>query len=264
MRALIAIFFALTLCGQEDLTSNREQVRVAFQKMQDRAKHKDDYLFQRRVQKREIEADGKIKSQTILTLRRDPWDDQLVTRVIAKEDKPLPPGEVARQEEKLRKLVIDMRKSPPKLRVEEETWMTEMPDALDFRKAGKELRHGRLVEIFDFTPHPGYKAKQSRARAFEKTRGKVWVDQQDKEISKMQVEVFDTINIGFGVLGKVEKGTHFEMERKKWDVGIWFEEWQKVRFEIRLMMVKSLRQEIETRWTNFSLRPPVKAIPGGI
>lgn len=263
MRALIWICFVVCLRGQDDAVLSRERVRTSLKQMQDRAKQKEDYLFQRRITKRELTPEGTVKSQTVTTTRRDPWEDQVVTRVILRDDKPLPADELAKQEERLRKSVIEMRKTPMKPRFEEESWMDEMPDALVFRRAGTEERHGRPAEVYTFSPNPAYKAKTIRAKAFEKIRGKVWVDQAEGEMTKLDVEVVDTISVGFGLLGKLEKGTHFEMERKKWDVGVWFEEWQRIRYDLRILMVKTLRQEIETQWSNLIQRPPVKAVRNG-
>ena len=263
MRALIFIIATFNLVGQEDLNANRDYVRSALKKMQIRAKLKDEYLYTQRQDKRDLLADGSVKSQTSVTMRRDPWEEQLVTRVISKEGKDLSAEEQAKQEERLRKQVIELRRQPPQPRIEVQTWMNELPEALDFRKAGTEPRNGRMVEVFDFQPRPGYQAKQARARAFEKVKGRVWVDREEVEVARMEVIVVDTINIGFGVIGKLEKGTQFEVERKKWEIGIWHEEWQKVRFDVRLMLVKSLRQEIETRWLQLSLRPPTKMIRSG-
>ena len=187
-----------------------------------------------------------------------------MNRIIARDDKPLSPDEVARQEEKLRHLVEDTRRNPPKIKEDENSWMDELPDALDFRKIGVELRNNRPADVFEYKPHPGYKAKQMRARAFEKISGQVWIDQQDGEMAKLDLYVFDTINIGFGMLGRVEKGTIFEIERKKWEVGVWFEEWQRVRFEVRIMMVKTIRQELENRWSNVSLHSGAKPSRPGL
>jgi len=231
--------------------------------MQDRAKAKEDYLFERRQSKRELSADGRVKSETVLTLRRDPWDEQVVTRLILRDGKPIPVDELAKQEERLRKSVIEMRKTPMKPRFEEETWMDEMPDALEFRRAGVVERHGRVAEVYTFLPKPGYKARSLRAKAFANIRGKVWVDQADGEMTKLDVEVVEAISVGFGLLGKLDKGTHFEMERKKWDIGVWFEEWQRIRYDLRVLLVKSLRQEIETKWSNLVLRPNLKAASTG-
>lgn len=263
MRALILICFSLCLSGQEDLVVSREKVRASLKQMQAKAKQKENYLFQRRLTKRELTAEGNVKSETVSVLRRDPWEEQVVTRLIEKDGKALTAEEITKQEEKLRRSVIEMRKTTMKARFEEETWMDEMPDALEFRRAGVEDRHGRPADVFSFTPQKGYKAKTMRAKAFEKIRGRVWVDRQDGEMTLLDVEVFDTISVGFGLLGKLEKGTHFEMERKKWEIGVWFEVWQRIRYDLRVMMVKSLRQEIETHWSNLSQRPPVKMIRSG-
>lgn len=264
MRLLICISLVLCLEGQDNPLADRELVRSALAKMQARSKQRDVFLFHRRYEKRELSSDGQLKSQSVLSIRRDPWDEQTVNRIVARDDKPLPPAEVARQEEKLRHIVEENRKNPPKPKEDENSWMEELPDALDFHKTGVELRHNRPADLFEFKPHPGYKAKQMRARAFEKISGKVWIDQQDGEMTKLDVYVFDTINIGFGMLGRVEKGTIFEIERKKWEVGVWFEEWQRVRFELRIMMVKTIRQELENRWSNVRLHSVAKPSPPGL
>ncbi len=263
MRILILICCVFCLSAQDGNIVSRERVRASLKKMQSKAKDKENYLFQKRVVKRELGADGHVKSESVSIQRRDPWEEQVVTRVIEKDGKVLTAEEITKQEEKLRRSVIEMRKTPMKPRFEEEGWMDEMPDALEFRKIGVEDRHGRPADVLSFSPQKGYKAKTMRAKAFEKVRGKVWVDQQDGEMTFLDIEIFDTISVGFGLLGKLEKGTHFEMERKKWDIGVWFEVWQRIRYDLRVLMVKSLRQEIETHWSNLSPRPPVKMIRSG-
>lgn len=255
MRILISLTIAVCLWGQDDPAANRERIRSSLAKLRDRDAFKKDLLFERRMDRKELAPDGQVKSQKIIVTRRDPWDELVVTRVILRDGKPLTDEENRTQDEKLRKGIEDLRKNPPKAKDDQEPWIDELPDAIEFQKVGTELRNGRNTDIYEFGPRPGYKAKQMRARAFEKIRGKVWVDRQDGEMAKMDVVVFDTINVGFGMLGRIEKGTHFEMERKKWPVGVWFEEWQRIRFDIHVMLVKSMHQEIETRWSSLSFKP---------
>jgi len=256
MRSVIFLFCSITLAAEPVEEIPKERVRVSLERMMARAEQEKDLLHQRRQHKRDFDADGKMKSETVVTLRRDPWEEQIVTRTIAKNDQPLSAEEAAKQEERLRKQVEVMRKNPPKPRSESEaSWMRELPEALKFRKVGTELRNGRQTDVLEFEPHPDYKAKQFRAKVFERIRGKVWLDQADGELAKLDVLVFDSISMGFGILGRLDKGTHFELERKKWDIGVWFEEWQRVRFDVRILLIKSVRQEIETRWSNLSFRP---------
>ncbi len=233
-------------------------MRQALNKIRGRDNAKKNLLYERRFEKRELDPDGQIKSQSVVVTRRDPWEELVVTRVVSRDEKPLSADDAQKQEEKLRKSVEEQRRNPSKSKDDTDSWMDELPDAMEFHKLGIEQINGRSTDMFDFGPRPGYKAKQMRTRAVEKITGKVWIDREDGELTKVDLTVFDTINVGFGMLGRVEKGTHFEMERKKWAAGIWFESWQRIRFEVKVMIVKSLRQELENRWTNVTLRPVVK------
>ncbi len=264
MRVLIWFLVVFSLWAQDDPAVDRERVRQSLAKMRSRDKTKSDLLYERHFEKRELSVEGQVKSQSVVVTRRDPWEERIVTRVILRDGKPLSAEDTQKQEEKLRKHVEELRRNPPKPKPDEDSWMDELPDALEFHKLGTEQRNGRTADLYDFAPRVGYKAKQMRAKAFEKITGKVWIDQADGEMTKLDVTVFDTITIGLGMLGKVEKGTHFELERKKWPVGIWFEEWNRVRFEVKVMMVKSLRQEMENRWSNVTVRPAGKLTAKGI
>ncbi len=232
-----------------------DRIQASLERMMQRNKEKDLLLYTRRQHKRELTADGKVEKQSVVTVRRDPWEEQAVNRVIAKDDKPLPADEQAKQEERLRKQVDTARRTPPPTKVEEYSFLREVPSALVFRRGATEMHNGRPCEVISFEPRPGYKAKQTRAKLFEKIRGSICFDQADGEVAKINALVFDDVSLGFGILGKIDKGTHFEMERKKWDIGVWFEEWQRVRFDVRIMMVKNIRQEIETRWSNLNFHP---------
>ncbi|MFO0340726.1 MAG: hypothetical protein ACK52Z_18485 [Acidobacteriota bacterium] len=256
MRFAVCLFSVLSLTADPPTdVVPADRIQASLERMMQRNKDKDLLLYTRRQQKRELTADGKVEKQTILTLRRDPWDELVVTRVIAKDDKPLPADQQAKQEERLRKQIETIRRTPPQSKLEEYSFLREVPSALLFRRNGSEIHNGRPCDIITFEPRPGYKAKQTRAKLFEKIRGQICFDQTDGEVAKINALVFDNVNLGFGLLGKIDKGTQFEMDRKKWDIGVWFEQWQRIRFDVRIMMVKNIRQEIETNWSNLNFHP---------
>lgn len=61
---------------------------------------------------------------------------------------------------------------------------------------------------------------------------------------KADVEVFDTVNIGFGVLGRIEKGTRFSLHRTMVSPHTWFTESETTKFAARVMLVKTVNMEI--------------------
>jgi hypothetical protein len=67
----------------------------------------------------------------------------------------------------------------------------------------------------------------------------------------VDAEVFETVNIGWGVLGRVNKGTRFHIDRRKLDDGTWLPQTQTVRFAARVPLFKTIAQEETTRYSEF-------------
>jgi len=99
----------------------------------------------------------------------------------------------------------------------------------------------------DLQPRPGYKAKSSRARLFEKVRGRIWLDKAEREIRRAEGVAFDTVSIGWGLVAKIEKGTRFELERTRIGEGLWAMTRQAMKFDARVMLVKNMSSEMTTR-----------------
>ena len=123
-----------------------------------------------------------------------------------------------------------------------------MPDALNFKLLGEEQLNGRTVAIYEATPNSNYKPKDMQARVFEKMRGKLWIDKIESQLAKADVEVFETVNIGFGMLGRIEKGTRFFMSRVKVAPDTWLTAEQLMKVAARIMLVKSMYRETAMQW----------------
>jgi hypothetical protein len=66
---------------------------------------------------------------------------------------------------------------------------------------------------------------------------------------RAEVEVFDTVNTGFGVLGRIEKGTRFFLSRVKASPDTWLTAEQTMKIAARIMLVKPLYRESTMQWT---------------
>lgn len=265
MFRILLLTVSAVLAAQElpkdDMEVMRSKIRSALVKLRESDRKMDGFLFHRHVEKMELAADGAVKSKAITQFRRDPWEELTVTRVIAKDGQPLSSEEAQRQEERLQRGIEERRKriaaarNKPREDDEEDKWLKEMPDAMVFQALGKEKRDGVEMEVYKFTPRPGYQAKSARAKAFKSVEGKVWLEPREGEFSRIEATIVDNITFGLGVFGKLEKGTHFEMDRRKFECGHWFMEKQHIRFAARILMVKSMRQEMVTRFSNFAPHP---------
>lgn len=224
----------------------------------------DKLFFTRRREKRQLESDGAIKSKEIITVRREPYEDMVIMRTIARDDQPLSREEIAQQEENIRRSVAAHRerlakegppKPAPKKEEDHMALIREFPDAMNFQFTGPETFRGRAGLAYTFTPRPGYSPKSMKSRMFEKMKGRCILDKASGELVFVEAEMFDNVNLAFGLAAKVTKGTRFRLIRTEAAPGIWVEEDMHARFSARFMLFKNLRQEVDTRYTEFRPRP---------
>jgi hypothetical protein len=241
------------LAAGADGEAERERVKAGLKRLLESERLSAEYLYERRTLRKEYDGAGKIKTESDVTTRRDPWEELIVTRVIAKDGKPLGAREAAEQEEKLRKSVEERRRKKKDER-RDDGFLEELPAAMNFEIVGRETRGGRVLDVLACSPRPGYAPKNTRAKAFTKLRGKLWLDRESNEFAKIEAEIFEDVSMGFGALARIEKGTQFELERYPFGEH-WFATWQRVRLEAKVLMMRSMRREFESRFQNYA-KPP--------
>lgn len=261
LRFFTLLLILVPVLRANTLEDNRKIMRNALENMKRGEKQLEDYLFRNRIDRKEFDSSGKQTSHTSLHLLREELEGFIVTRAIEKDGKPIPEAERKANEDKIRKRIAelksmpaDKRKAEKKKDDDEDQWITEFPEALDFKLVGEESREGRTLLVMDCYPRPGYQPKNMQARVFEKMKGRVWVDKTDQELAKAEAEVFDTVNIGFGVLGRVEKGTRFSLSRKPIAEKLWAADSQGFKFNARVMMFKHMNQEIRIQSSDYKKR----------
>jgi hypothetical protein len=212
--------------------------------------------------KREFDSDAKLKKQTSLKSRHERRGEFRFVRLIERDGKAVSTDEERRAEEAFRKQVHDVEaKGPAEVEAyeserrrksrQELAWVAEMPEALDCQFSGREARGGRPTLALRCVPRVGYRPSNMRARLFEKIRARLWLDEQSSEMVEAEGEAFDTIRIGWGILGHIEKGTRFVLKRRPVD-GVWVNEGQTIRFAARFLLVKAIAQELTRRWSHFT------------
>jgi hypothetical protein len=262
-----------SLAWGESLEETRARMRVAFEKLQQSEKRLDSYGHTRVNGRKEFHADGRLKSQSDWTVIREWRDGVWVNRTVARDGKPVAEEERLRDEEAARRRVEELRAMTPdereRIQLEERkkkqaelAWVREFPEALNYRLVGEETLAGRAALVLEASPRPGYQPKNMRGRIFEKICGKVWLDKEEGELVKTDAETFDAVTVALGLLGKVDKGTRFRMERRRLAPGLWAPELQVIRFGARLLLVKSFHNEITTRYADWRPGPDLGALAG--
>jgi hypothetical protein len=242
---LLTACCALSLAAADD---PKEIVRRALQ----RNAHNDEiarqYTYLQRDDVRTLDGAGKLKHRDLQTYDVTLLEGSPYKRLVARDDKPLPPQEEKKQQELLKKSIEQRRKETPEQRRQriadwdrnrskERENLKEVPDAFDFRLAGEEQLDGFPVWVIEGTPRPGFKPKSRDAGYFPKVKGRIWVTKSDYTPVKIAVETLDTISIG-AFLVRLAKGGHIDVEFTRVNAEVWLPKQVNILASARLFLVK--------------------------
>jgi hypothetical protein len=182
-------------------------------------------------------------------------------RMVAKDDRPLPLKEQQKEEEKLRRSILERRKETPEQkerRIAEWTRrqekhrepIREFPEAFDFKLNGEEALNGGVAYVIDATPKAGYKPKSQATAFFPKVKLRLWIDKRDYQWVRFDLETLDTISVG-GVLLRMAKGSHLTVENARINQEVWLPKRAVVRGSVRIALVKMLRGEITFTFSEY-------------
>ncbi len=111
-------------------------------------------------------------------------------RLVARDDRPLPPGEEKKEQEKLARGIEERREETGARRAERlaeyarrrdwqrEAWR-ELPEAFDFRLAAEEVWAGIGLYVIEAIPRRGYQPRSRTGKVLANLKGKLWVAKQD-------------------------------------------------------------------------------------
>jgi hypothetical protein len=91
-----------------------------------------------------------------------------------------------------------------------------------FAAAGKEVLNGRAALIIDFKPASGDLPVHSiKDRFINKAAGRVWIDEMDFALVKVDLHLTEPVNVIGGLVGAVRQ-CNYQFERERTPEGLWF------------------------------------------
>jgi len=223
------------------------------------------YTFLQRVELRRLDSQGRVKLSEVQTYDVSLQQGTPYRQLVQRDDRPLAATEEKKEQENLAKSIADRRQeSAPERAIrlsayerrpdwQREAWHA-LPEAFDFHLAGESRLDGHNLSIIEAMPRQGYKPPSATARMFRSLKGRLWVDQQDRQIVKAEVEVMDTISMGL-FLVRVAKGSHATLELTPAQEGVWLPDRLQVFASVRLGLVQVLHIEQTVRYSRYGSVP---------
>ena len=220
-----------------------------------------NYTYTERVEERKLDGDWAVKGVESKTYDVTFVYGEEYRRLIARDGKPLPSKEAAKEQEKLDKAVEkraeesdkEREKRLAKQRKEDEDvrkMRAEVVKAFDFTLEGEEERDGVKCWRIRAEPKAGYEPEFSRAKFLPKMRGRIWIAQQDYGWVRAEAETIDNASFGLFLL-KLKEGATMEFEQRLINGEVWMMDMFRVRFDAKVALVKGLKREVEMAWGDY-------------
>lgn len=254
VRLLACVGFLLAAAGSVRAEeSARDIVQRAIDADRRNSKLAENYTFLDREDQRDLDSQGRTKRRTIQTYDITLTEGSPYRRLVARNDKPLPPDEERKEQNKLDKSIAQRRAETSsqrakrledwrKQRQREREFELELLDAFDFRLAPEETIAGRRAFVIDGTPRPGYRPRIRAARFLPKLKGRLWIDAQDYGWVKIEAEVTDTISF-YGIAARLNAGSRLSLEQARINDEVWLPQHIRVKAQARVFLVKKINSE---------------------
>jgi hypothetical protein len=235
--------------------------RVVAEKDMENDKRLRDYTYIERDEDHKLDGKGQVKSSEAKTYEVMEIYGEQVQRLIEKADKALDAKGAAKEEERIQK-IIDRRKNESedarrkreekeeKDREEGRKFVLEVADAYNFKLVGTELVGGREAWVIDGEPRPGYEPHMKEAKFLPKFHGRVWIDKNDLQLSKLDVECLDTVSWGL-FLARFHKGSRFLLEQTRVNDEVWLPRQLTIKIDVRLALLKNFNVDVEQTFRDY-------------
>jgi hypothetical protein len=219
----------------------------------------EKYACRKSVEELEPAKDGSFRSKSVKEYEVFYLGGREVERLVAEDGKPLPPGkqqdETRRVEKKVKEFQRDQEKREAR-QARGEAKKEDEPGTSVFLRVSKftnprrvEFR-GQRVVAFDFEPLPDYHPKTRLEKVLQGLAGTAWVDDQAKEIVKLEAHFARSLKFGGGLLASVHEGSAFVFEQTLVNKEVWLPSFAEIHMSGRVL-IKGIKVDQIVRYSEY-------------
>lgn len=185
-------------------------------------------------------------------------DDGALRRLLAIDGKPLTAAQTQSEEHRIEDIIAhpDAFRKLNKSHSDDEVQATKLldlaPKAFLITPDGEQNGCTR----FAFHPNPAFKPSTYEERIIHVLVGTVSIKEPEDRLCRIEGTISQPVEFGFGLLGKIDSGGRFDLQRVPVDAMNWKSSHISVHVEGRILMLKSITRDQETTRTQIQLAPP--------
>jgi hypothetical protein len=230
-------------------------------------KIRENYAGRRATEETEFDATGKVTKVEREEFTFFFLNGEEISTQVAKDGKPLPEAELAKENEKTKKRIEEIQKQQAKKDAKEEKAREQGKDkeekdsddpdidvflrACQFVNPRHERFRGQDVLVFDFEGNPEYKAKKLVEKIVQQLAGVIWVDEKQHEVARLEAYFVKDFRFAGGLVANLQKGTSFIFEQAFINNEVWLPTYNEAHVGVRVLLLKGFKVNEITRYFDY-------------
>ncbi len=161
-------------------------------------------------------------------------------RLLERDGKPVADAEVERFGQRRRR---DRAQSSPAIE--------DTAAVLDFAIDRRVIVNNRPTILVTFTPKRDANPRTREGRLARAFIGKVWVDEAEQEVMRVEATAIDTITYGYGLLARLNEGTVVTLLRERVEEDVWLPTSIRFQGQGRALLLRKLNVDFGIDWFDY-------------
>ena len=221
----------------------------AHQKQLDKAR--ENYTFREVQTTRELDSSGKTKKTETEEHEVFFVNGHQIEKLVRKDGKDLTPDQARKEQDRVNKEVLKISKPGYTNPDKDEITVARLLQIVRFVRPRRVLLNGRDTIAFDFAGDEHAKTHGRDEEALKKVSGTIWIDEADREVSRMSATLDENYHVGFGLLASVAKGSNVVFDQALIRNEAWLPTAIALHLQARAFLVAGFRAEIDIRFDQY-------------
>ena len=235
----VALLGVAALVAQERPLPDQESfLREVRTRLQTDSALQSGYIYVETRREQKLDGRGRVQEESVKVYEsypglpgEDRWE-----RLISENGRPRAASDLEKElrnrQKKAEALVREATEQPAKQQARQQreyaTKRREFDAVLDdvylvynIRMERRELLDGHETIVFSLTPRREAKPRTREGSQMRTFTVRAWISESDRELVRADVEVIDTLSMGFGLLARLHKGAKLSFLRTKVNDEVW-------------------------------------------
>jgi hypothetical protein len=145
--------------------------------------------------------------------------------------------------------VPSLRHTPPQ--AQGKTVVEDVAAALDVSMDHREVVDGHDMVVLAFKPLASAKPNTREGKLVKNFKGHIWIDEEAREVTRIDAVAINDINIGLGVVGWLNEGASATVRRQRIDGDVWLPVSVRFTGEGRELLFRKLVLDFAVDWFDY-------------